>query len=112
MNRDRRRAASLRSAPSRRRQARASGAQPAVCTAINRGARRASPAAAAIANPCASALANAPPLVEGQPIKLGASFGIAVYDGNEAEEDVLHRADMAMYEDKRRNADLRASSRA
>ena len=39
MKRDRRRAASLRSAPSRRRQARASGAQPAVCTAISRGAR-------------------------------------------------------------------------
>lgn len=39
-------------------------------------------------------------------IGLGASFGIAVFDGNESEDVVLHRADMAMYEDKRRNAAL------
>jgi diguanylate cyclase (GGDEF)-like protein len=37
-------------------------------------------------------------------IGLGASFGLAVFDGTESEETVLHRADMAMYEDKRRNA--------
>ena len=61
MKRDRWRAASPRSAPSRRRQARASGAQPAVCTAISRGSARHSPAATATANPCASALAKAPP---------------------------------------------------
>jgi diguanylate cyclase (GGDEF)-like protein len=36
-------------------------------------------------------------------IGLGASFGLAAFDGNESEEVVLHRADMAMYEEKRRN---------
>ncbi|HEY1504059.1 MAG TPA: GGDEF domain-containing protein [Stellaceae bacterium] len=35
---------------------------------------------------------------------IGASFGLAAFDGTESEEIVLHRADMAMYEDKRRNA--------
>ncbi|HEY3918368.1 MAG TPA: GGDEF domain-containing protein [Stellaceae bacterium] len=35
---------------------------------------------------------------------LGASFGIAAFDGDDSEETVLHRADMAMYEEKRRNA--------
>lgn len=35
---------------------------------------------------------------------LGASFGFATFDGEESEEAVLHRADMAMYEAKRRNA--------
>jgi diguanylate cyclase (GGDEF)-like protein len=38
-------------------------------------------------------------------IGLGASFGIAAFDGEESEEAVLHRADMAMYEEKRRNTD-------
>lgn len=47
------------------------------------------------------ALASSPPQIEGKPVKLGASFGVAVYDGRESEEDVLHRADMAMYEEKR-----------
>lgn len=37
-------------------------------------------------------------------IGLGASFGLAAFDGTEGEESVLHRADMAMYEDKRHNA--------
>lgn len=37
-------------------------------------------------------------------IKLNASFGCAEYDGNEDEDAVLHRADMAMYEEKRRRA--------
>jgi len=37
-------------------------------------------------------------------IGLGASFGLAAFDGGECEEATLHRADMAMYEDKRRNA--------
>lgn len=36
-------------------------------------------------------------------IGLGASFGLAAFDGAESEEIVLHRADMAMYEEKRRN---------
>ena len=35
---------------------------------------------------------------------IGASFGLASFDGAESEEIVLHRADMAMYEDKRCNA--------
>ena len=37
---------------------------------------------------------------------IGASFGLATFDGEESEEAVLHRADMAMYEEKRRNAAL------
>lgn len=37
-------------------------------------------------------------------IGLNASFGAAEYDGNEDEDSVLHRADMAMYEEKRRKA--------
>lgn len=37
-------------------------------------------------------------------IGIAASFGLAVFDGEESEEAVLHRADMAMYEEKRRNA--------
>jgi diguanylate cyclase (GGDEF)-like protein len=36
-------------------------------------------------------------------LEVGASFGLAAFDGTESEEIVLHRADMAMYEDKRRN---------
>jgi diguanylate cyclase (GGDEF)-like protein len=34
---------------------------------------------------------------------LGASFGLAAFDGEESEETVMHRADMAMYAEKRRN---------
>jgi diguanylate cyclase (GGDEF)-like protein len=37
-------------------------------------------------------------------IGLGASFGLAAFDGEDSEEAILHRADMAMYEEKRRNA--------
>jgi diguanylate cyclase (GGDEF)-like protein len=44
-------------------------------------------------------------------IGLGASFGLAPFDGRESEEIVLHRADMAMYEDKRRNAGLAPDER-
>jgi len=40
---------------------------------------------------------------------IGASFGLAAFDGDESEEIVLHRADMAMYEEKRRSADVAAS---
>jgi diguanylate cyclase (GGDEF)-like protein len=36
-------------------------------------------------------------------IGLGASFGIAEFDGADSEDTVMHRADMAMYEEKRRN---------
>jgi diguanylate cyclase (GGDEF)-like protein len=42
------------------------------------------------------------PQINGRPIGLSASFGIAAYDGSEDEETLLHRADMAMYEEKRR----------
>jgi diguanylate cyclase (GGDEF)-like protein len=35
-------------------------------------------------------------------IGISASFGIAEFDGNSDEETVLHRADIAMYEQKRR----------
>lgn len=37
-------------------------------------------------------------------IGLRASFGIAEFDGREDEDSTLHRADMAMYEEKRANA--------
>ena len=37
-------------------------------------------------------------------VGLGASFGLATFDGEESEDSVLHRADMAMYEAKRRSA--------
>lgn len=37
-------------------------------------------------------------------IGIGASFGLAAFDGQDSDEAVLHRADMAMYEEKRRNA--------
>jgi diguanylate cyclase len=37
-------------------------------------------------------------------IGLSASFGAAAFDGHEDEDAVLHRADMAMYEEKRRLA--------
>jgi GGDEF domain-containing protein len=35
---------------------------------------------------------------------LGISFGLAVYTGSEGEEELLNRADMAMYGQKRRRA--------
>jgi GGDEF domain-containing protein len=44
-------------------------------------------------------------------IGIGASFGLAAFDGSESEEIVLHRADMAMYEAKRRNAWAAAGER-
>jgi diguanylate cyclase (GGDEF)-like protein len=37
-------------------------------------------------------------------IGLGASFGLAAFNGEESEDAVLHRADMAMYAEKRRKA--------
>lgn len=42
---------------------------------------------------------------------LGASFGLAVFDGTESEEIVLHRGDMAMYEEKRRHTDGASETR-
>lgn len=48
------------------------------------------------------AIANLDLLIEGAPIHVSASFGVVSYDGSETEEGLLHRADMAMYEEKRR----------
>jgi diguanylate cyclase (GGDEF)-like protein len=47
-------------------------------------------------------LVGSPPSVEGLPIPLDISFGLAAYDGSEDQEALLHRADMAMYDEKRR----------
>jgi diguanylate cyclase (GGDEF)-like protein len=41
-------------------------------------------------------------LIEGAPIQISASFGVVSYEGSESEDVLLHRADMAMYEEKRR----------
>jgi diguanylate cyclase (GGDEF)-like protein len=46
-------------------------------------------------------LASSPPSLEGAAIPLSASFGLAEYDGSEDMEALLHRADMAMYAQKR-----------
>src|SRR5262249_34068827 len=48
------------------------------------------------------AIANLDLLIEGAPIDISASFGVVSYDGSETEEVLLHRADMAMYDEKRR----------
>ena len=48
------------------------------------------------------AIANLGLFIEGAPIRISASFGVVSYDGSETEEVLLHRADMAMYEEKRR----------
>jgi diguanylate cyclase (GGDEF)-like protein len=53
------------------------------------------------------ALATTPPVIDGAPIPLSASFGLAVYEGNEDPEALLHRADMAMYEQKRERSENR-----
>jgi diguanylate cyclase (GGDEF)-like protein len=42
-------------------------------------------------------------------ISLRVSFGLATYTGGESEEDLLNRADMAMYGQKRRHAAARAA---
>lgn len=49
------------------------------------------------------ALTTPPPQIDGIPIPLRASFGLAAYDGKEDHEALLHRADMEMYADKRRH---------
>ena len=41
-------------------------------------------------------------VIEGAPVDISGSFGVVAYDGSETEEVLLHRADMAMYEEKRR----------
>jgi len=48
------------------------------------------------------AIANLDLLIDGAAISISASFGVVSYDGSETEEVLLHRADMAMYEQKRR----------
>jgi diguanylate cyclase (GGDEF)-like protein len=42
-------------------------------------------------------------------LRLGASFGFVAFDGTENEEDLLNRADLAMYGEKRRNAELESA---
>jgi diguanylate cyclase (GGDEF)-like protein len=42
-------------------------------------------------------------------VNLRVSFGLAAYTGGESEEDLLNRADMAMYGQKRRHAAARAA---
>jgi GGDEF domain-containing protein len=42
------------------------------------------------------------PFIEGAPSRISPSFGVVFHDGSETEEVLLHRADMAMYEEKRR----------
>jgi diguanylate cyclase (GGDEF)-like protein len=41
-------------------------------------------------------------VIEGAPVHISGSFGVVAYDGSETEEVLLHRADMAMYEEKHR----------
>jgi diguanylate cyclase (GGDEF)-like protein len=41
-------------------------------------------------------------VIEGATVDISGSFGVVAYDGSESEEVLLHRADMAMYEEKRR----------
>jgi diguanylate cyclase (GGDEF)-like protein len=40
-------------------------------------------------------------IIEGATVDISGSFGVVAYDGSESEEVLLHRADMAMYEEKR-----------
>jgi diguanylate cyclase (GGDEF)-like protein len=42
-------------------------------------------------------------------IRLGASFGFVPFDGSEPVEELLNRADLAMYGEKRRNAELQTA---
>jgi diguanylate cyclase (GGDEF)-like protein len=49
----------------------------------------------------ARALVALPPEIDGAPIPLSASFGTVPYRGDAEQEALLHRADMAMYEEKR-----------
>jgi len=51
----------------------------------------------------ARGIAALAPRGNGPQIPLSASFGFARYDGTEDEEAVLHRADLTMYEEKRRH---------
>ena len=53
-------------------------------------------------------LASAPPEIDGSPVPLSASFGAVAYRGDEDQEALLHRADMAMYAEKRRRREALA----
>jgi diguanylate cyclase (GGDEF)-like protein len=48
-----------------------------------------------------SALESAPMTIDGAPVTLTASFGVAVLGAGESPENLLHRADTAMYQAKR-----------
>jgi diguanylate cyclase (GGDEF)-like protein len=48
-------------------------------------------------------------VAEAAEVRVGASFGLASYTGEESADAVMHRADLAMYGEKRRHADRRAS---
>ncbi len=51
----------------------------------------------------ARALLDTAPEIDGVAIQVRASFGLAAYDGREDIDTLLHRADMEMYEEKRRH---------
>ena len=58
----------------------------------------------------ARAIAPLPQQMDINLAPLAASFGLAAYDGSEDYETLLHRADMAMYEDKRRHREGEAAA--
>ncbi len=60
------------------------------------------PSAHAKAARLKDAIATLDLVIEGAPIEISGSFGVVAYDGSETEEVLLHGADMAMYEEKRR----------
>ena len=47
-------------------------------------------------------IAELAPKLDGLALPLSASFGLALFDGSEDEDSVLHRADRSMYAEKRR----------
>jgi len=49
-----------------------------------------------------------PPEIDGSPVPLSASFGAVAYGGDEDQDALLHRADMAMYAEKRRRREALA----
>lgn len=59
------------------------------------------PSAVAKAARLQDAIANLDLVIEGAQIEISGSFGVVSYDGTETEEVLMHRADMAMYEEKR-----------
>ena len=55
------------------------------------------------------AIATLDLMIEGAHVEISGSFGVVSYDGSETEEVLMHRADMAMYEEKRRRVSHRLS---